>query len=118
MVLTAVKQHLVLPNLLINASCALTKVDARFITFLLARTQRQGIEFKELRVPIQEVLAPGQRKLSSKDYINLPALQGRLINIKRQLVSPYLAAGHFEQAKLPMLFYAKYEKQKGWCEVS
>lgn len=117
MVLTAIKQHLVLPNLLINASCALTKVDARFITSLLARTRCQGLEFKEFRVPVQEVLAPGRRKLSSKDYTNLPALQARLTDIRLQLESPYLVARQFEQARLSMLSYVQYEKQKGWLRV-
>jgi hypothetical protein len=99
MVLTAIKQHLVLSNLLINASCALTKVDARFITSLLARTRQQGLEFREIHIPVQEVLAPGRRKLSSKDYTNSTPLQLHLINIRLQLASPYLASGQFEQAR-------------------
>lgn len=92
-------------------------MDVRFITSLLARTRRQGLEFKELRVPVQELLAPGQRKLSKKDYTNLPALQARLTDIRIQLASPYLAIRQFEQARLPMLSYVQYEKQKGWLRV-
>jgi len=115
MVLTAIKQHLVLPNLLINASCALTKVDARFATSLLARIRRQGLEFKELRVPIQEVLTPGRRKLSSKDYTSLAALQVHLTSIRLQPALPCLTAG--QQVGLPLLAYAQYEKQKSWLRV-
>lgn len=117
MVLAAVKQYLVLPNLVINSSCALTKVDARFITSLLARIRRQGLEFEELRIPIWEVLAPSQRKLSSKDYANLAALQALLSNSELQLDSPYLAAEQSEKIRLPMLKYLWYEKQKGWLRV-
>lgn len=93
MVLTDTKQHLVLSNLLINASCVLTKVDMRFITSLLARTRQQGLEFRGIHIPVQEVLAFGRRKLSSKDYTNLTPLQLYPINIRLRLVCPDLASG-------------------------
>lgn len=118
MVSTAINQHLVLPNIFINASCALTKVDARFVTSLLVRIRRRGLEFEELRVPLREVLTPGTRKLSSKDYnTGLVALQARLTSINLQLEPAFPAAGQHKEAGLPLLAYVRYEKQKGWLRV-
>jgi hypothetical protein len=91
-------------------------VDARFITSLLVRIRRRGLEFEELCVPLQEVLAPGRRKLSSKDYAGLVILQARLTNIKLQFKPACRAVGQLEVG-IPMLDYARYEKQKGWLRV-
>jgi hypothetical protein len=118
MVSNAIHQHLVLPNRFINSSCALTKVDARFITSLLVRTRRCGLEFEELRVPLTEILAPSRRKLSSKDYtISLVALQARLTNLKLRPESSFADVGQCKELGLPLLSYVRYEKQKGWLRV-
>ena len=118
MVSTAINQHLVLPNSLINASYALTKVDVRFIIALLVRIRRRGLEFEELCVPIQEVLAPSRRQLSGKDYnAGLVALQARLTNIRLRFEPPSRSVSELVTTGLPLLAHLQYEKQKGWLRV-
>lgn len=90
----------------------------RFITSLLVRTRRCGLEFEELRVPLTEVLAPNRRKLSSKDYtVSLVALQARLTNLKLRPESSFADVRQCNEASLPLLSYVRYEKQKGWLRV-
>ncbi|WP_210522107.1 replication initiation protein [Hymenobacter terricola] len=74
-------------NDLVNARFALTTLEMRLFMAMLSRIHREDTEFREMRIPVTEVVALSGRRPSSNDYQQLKdmcaLLASRVIYIER-----------------------------------
>ena len=107
-------------NDLVNARFALTTLEMRLFMAMLARINRDDTEFRELHIPVTEVVALSGRRPSSNDYQQLKdmcaLLASRVLYIERP--SKKKRAGHATEetalsfSNTPLMAYADYSSEE------
>ena len=109
-------------NALVNARFDLSTVEARLFTAMLARIERDDNEFREMSIPLTEIIAISGRRPSSKDYNLVGAmcdqLLARILYIERPIENGSGRRGRRKTAnpdydKLSLLESAKYRGREG-----
>lgn len=117
-------------NALVNARFDLSTVEMRLFMAMLSRIGRDDDEFREMLVPITEVVALSGRRPSVKDYQQVEAmcdqLVSRVLHIERPAAGGRRRRGRKDGAldgatpdfdKLPLMAYAKYRGAEGALKV-
>lgn len=119
-------------NALVNARFDLSTVEMRLFMAMLSRIGRDDDEFREMHVPLTEIVALSGRRPSAKDYQQVEAmcdqLVSRILHIERS--DPAGAGGGRRRRdrkggggatpdydKIPLMAYAKYRGQEGALRV-
>lgn len=110
-------------NALVNARFDLSTVEMRLFMAMLSRIGRDDNEFREMRIPLTEVVALSGRRPSSKDYQQVAGmctqLVSRILHIERPSTgrpgSRRSSAPDFD--KIPLMAYAKYRGEEGALHV-
>ena len=118
-------------NALVNARFDLSTVEMRLFMAMLSRIGRDDDEFREMHVPLTEIVALSGRRPSSKDYQQVEAmcdqLVSRILHIERS--EPAGGGGRRRRDrkggggatpdydKIPLMAYAKYRGQEGALRV-
>lgn len=116
-------------NALVNARFDLSTVEMRLFMAMLSRIGRDDNEFREMLVPITEVVALSGRRPSVKDYQQVEAMCDQLVSRVLRIERPVAGGrrrgrkeGEREGAtpdfdKLPLMAYAKYRGAEGALRV-
>jgi hypothetical protein len=117
-------------NALVNARFDLSTVEMRLFMAMLSRIGRDDDEFREMLVPITEVVALSGRRPSVKDYQQVEAmcdqLVSRVLHIERPAAGGRRRRGRKDGErdgatpdfdKLPLMAYAKYRGAEGALKV-
>jgi len=118
-------------NALVNARFDLSTVEMRLFMAMLSRVGRDDDEFREMLVPLNEVVALSGRRPSVKDYQQVEAmcdqLVSRVLRIERPAVGGRRGRGRKTGGqegaatpdfdKLPLMAYAKYRGAEGALRV-
>ena len=116
-------------NALVNARFDFTTVEMRLFMAMLSRIGRDDDEFREMLVPITEVVALSGRRPSVKDYQQVEAMCDQLVSRVLRIERPAAEGrrrgrkdGEREAAtpdfdKLPLMAYAKYRGAEGALKV-
>jgi plasmid replication initiation protein len=110
-------------NALVNARFDLSTVEMRLFMAMLSRIGRDDNEFREMRIPLTEIVALSGRRPSSKDYQQVAGmcdqLVSRILHIERPTLSQRKerrnVAPDFD--KIPLMAYAKYRGEEGALRV-
>ncbi|WP_375435944.1 replication initiation protein [uncultured Hymenobacter sp.] len=110
-------------NALVNARFDLSTVEMRLFMAMLSRIGRDDSEFREMRIPLTEVVALSGRRPSSKDYQQVAGmcnqLVSRILHIERP--NPARRANRRNSDpdfdKIPLMAYAKYRGEEGALHV-
>lgn len=110
-------------NALVNARFDLSTVEMRLFMAMLSRIGRDDNEFREMCIPLTEIVALSGRRPSSKDYQQVAGmcdqLVSRILHIERpnpsQRKERRNAAPDFD--KIPLMAYAKYRGEEGALRV-
>ncbi|MDF7814823.1 replication initiation protein [Hymenobacter sp. YC55] len=110
-------------NALVNARFDLSTVEMRLFMAMLSRIGRDDSEFREMRIPLTEVVALSGRRPSSKDYQQVAGmcnqLVSRILHIERP--NPARRANRKNSDpdfdKIPLMAYAKYRGEEGALHV-
>lgn len=110
-------------NALVNARFDLSTVEMRLFMAMLSRIGRDDNEFREMRIPLTEVVALSGRRPSSKDYQQVAGmctqLVSRILHIERPSTgrpgSRRSSSPDFD--KIPLMAYAKYRGEEGALHV-
>lgn len=118
-------------NALVNARFDLSTVEMRLFMAMLSRIGRDDDEFREMFVPLNEVVALSGRRPSVKDYQQVEAMCDQLVSRVLRIERP-AAGGHRRRGrkngekggaatpdfdKLPLMAYAKYRGAEGALRV-
>lgn len=116
-------------NALVNARFDFSTVEMRLFMAMLSRIGRDDEEFREMLVPITEVVALSGRRPSVKDYQQVEAMCDQLVSRVLRIERPVVGGrrrgrkdGEREGAtpdfdKLPLMAYAKYRGAEGALRV-
>ncbi len=118
-------------NALVNARFDLSTVEMRLFMAMLSRIGRDDDEFREMLVPLNEVVALSGRRPSAKDYQQVEAmcdqLVSRVLRIERPAAGGRRRRGRKDAEgegaatpdfdKLPLMAYAKYRGAEGALRV-
>lgn len=117
-------------NALVNARFDLSTVEMRLFMAMLSRIGRDDDEFREMLVPLNEVVALSGRRPSVKDYQQVEAMCDQLVSRVLRIERPAAGGrrrgrrnGVGEEAatpdfdKLPLMAYAKYRGAEGALRV-
>ncbi|MDJ0366530.1 replication initiation protein [Hymenobacter sp. H14-R3] len=111
-------------NALVNARFDLSTVEMRLFMAMLSRIRRDDNEFREMRIPLTEIVALSGRRPSAKDYQQVAAmcdlLVSRILHIERPPVGrrrERRASATPDFDKLPLMAYAKYRGEEGALRV-
>ena len=85
-------------------------METRFLTALLARIRGENLVGDEVRVPLNEVLAPSGRRPNDEDYEVMAQMLQRL-------TKPCLLLDFSSPLNLPLLSSAHHEKQQAFLRV-
>lgn len=110
-------------NALVNARFDMSTVEMRLFMAMLSRIGRDDSEFREMSIPLTEVVALSGRRPSSKDYQQVAGmcdqLVSRILHIERPSRSRRdrrgTAGPDFD--KIPLMAYAKYRGEEGALRV-
>ncbi|MGI4872561.1 MAG: replication initiation protein [Janthinobacterium lividum] len=111
-------------NALVNARFELSTVEMRLFMAMLSRIGRDDNEFREMHIPLTEIVALSGRRPSVKDYQQVAAmcdqLVSRILHIERPTESRRrrerrTATPDFD--KIPLMAYAKYRGEEGALRV-
>lgn len=110
-------------NALVNARFDMSTVEMRLFMAMLSRIGRDDSEFREMNIPLTEVVALSGRRPSSKDYQQVAGmcdqLVSRILHIERPSRSRRdrrgTATPDFD--KIPLMAYAKYRGEEGALRV-
>lgn len=116
-------------NALVNARFDFSTVEMRLFMAMLSRIGRDDEEFREMLVPITEVVALSGRRPSVKDYQQVEAMCDQLVSRVLRIERPVVGGrrrgrkdGERDGAtpdfdKLPLMAYAKYRGAEGALKV-
>jgi hypothetical protein len=116
-------------NALVNARFDFSTVEMRLFMAMLSRIGRDDEEFREMLVPITEVVALSGRRPSVKDYQQVEAMCDQLVSRVLRIERPVDGGrrrgrkdGEREAVtpdfdKLPLMAYAKYRGAEGALRV-
>ena len=118
-------------NALVNARFDLSTVEMRLFMAMLSRIGRDDDEFREMLVPLTEVVALSGRRPSVKDYQQVEAMCDQLVSRVLRIERPVEGGGRRRRGrkdgekavatpdfdKLPLLAYAKYRGAEGALRV-
>lgn len=107
-------------NDLVNARFALTTLEMRLFMAMLARINRDDTEFREMHIPVTEVVALSGRRPSSNDYQQLKdmcaLLASRVLYIERPSKKKRAGQATDETAlsfsNTPLMAYADYSSEE------
>jgi len=110
-------------NALVNARFDLSTVEMRLFMAMLSRIGRDDSEFREMCIPLTEIVALSGRRPSSKDYQQVASMCDQLVSRILHIERPTLAqrkerrnaAPDFD--KIPLMAYAKYRGEEGALRV-
>ncbi len=110
-------------NALVNARFDMSTVEMRLFMAMLSRIGRDDSEFREMYIPLTEVVALSGRRPSSKDYQQVAGmcdqLVSRILHIERPSRSRRDRRGNDtpDFDKIPLMAYAKYRGEEGALRV-
>lgn len=118
-------------NALVNARFDLTTVEMRLFMAMLSRIGRDDEEFREMLVPLTEVVALSGRRPSVKDYQQVEAMCDQLVSRVLRIERPTGESGGGGRRRgrkdgkgatpdfdlLPLMAYAKYRGAEGALRV-
>lgn len=116
-------------NALVNARFDLTTVEMRLFMAMLSRIGRDDEEFREMLVPLTEVVALSGRRPSVKDYQQVEAMCDLLVSRVLRIERPAGEGGGRRRGRrdskgatpdfdlLPLMAYAKYRGNEGALRV-
>lgn len=110
-------------NALVNARFDMSTVEMRLFMAMLSRIGRDDNEFREMRIPLTEVVALSGRRPSSKDYQQVAGMCDQLVSRILHIERPSRerrdrrgpATPDFD--KIPLMAYAKYRGEEGALRV-
>lgn len=114
-------------NALVNARFDLSTVEMRLFMAMLSRIGRDDNEFREMRIPLTEVVALSGRRPSAKDYQQVAGMCDQLVSRILHIERPQegrrrrerkgSAAATPDFDKIPLMAYAKYRGEEGALRV-
>ena len=114
-------------NALVNARFDLTTVEMRLFMAMLSRIGRDDNEFREMRIPLTEIVATSGRRPSVKDYQQVAGMCDQLVSRILHIERPQEGRRQRERKggggatpdfdKIPLMAYAKYRGQEGALRV-
>jgi hypothetical protein len=112
-------------NALVNARFDLSTVEMRLFMAMLSRIGRDDNEFREMHVPLTEIVALSGRRPSSKDYQQVAAMCDQLVSRILHIERPPEGRRRRERRasatpdfdKIPLMAYAKYRGEEGALRV-
>jgi len=110
-------------NALVNARFDMSTVEMRLFMAMLSRIGRHDSEFREMSIPLTEVVALSGRRPSSKDYQQVAGMCDQLVSRILHIERPGrgrrdrrgTATPDFD--KIPLMAYAKYRGEEGALRV-
>jgi hypothetical protein len=110
-------------NALVNARFDMSTVEMRLFMAMLSRIGRDDNEFREMSIPLTEVVALSGRRPSSKDYQQVAGMCDQLVSRILHIERPSrgrrdrrgTATPDFD--KIPLMAYAKYRGEEGALRV-
>jgi len=110
-------------NALVNARFDMSTVEMRLFMAMLSRIGRDDSEFREMSIPLTEVVALSGRRPSSKDYQHVAGMCDQLVSRILHIERPSrgrrdrraTATPDFD--KIPLMAYAKYRGEEGALRV-
>jgi hypothetical protein len=110
-------------NALVNARFDMSTVEMRLFMAMLSRIGRDDSEFREMNIPLTEVVALSGRRPSSKDYQQVAGMCDQLVSRILHIERPSrgrrdrrgTATPDFD--KIPLMAYAKYRGEEGALRV-
>jgi hypothetical protein len=110
-------------NALVNARFDMSTVEMRLFMAMLSRIGRDDNEFREMSIPLTEVVALSGRRPSSKDYQQVAGMCDQLVSRILHIERPGrgrrdrrgTATPDFD--KIPLMAYAKYRGEEGALRV-
>lgn len=110
-------------NALVNARFDMSTVEMRLFMAMLSRIGRHDSEFREMSIPLTEVVALSGRRPSSKDYQQVAGMCDQLVSRILHIERPSqgrrdrrgTATPDFD--KIPLMAYAKYRGEEGALRV-
>jgi hypothetical protein len=109
---------LIVSNAFINARFTVSTAEMRMLLAMIAAIKRDDNFFQEVRVPIQELVAPSGRRLSKKDYQRVEAMCDALA--KRYIkMHPKQGRGSAtpDFDYFPLLAYVRCRAERGVIQV-
>ncbi|GAB3243770.1 hypothetical protein GCM10027346_40880 [Hymenobacter seoulensis] len=110
-------------NALVNARFDLSTVEMRLFMAMLSRIGRDDSEFREMRIPLTEVVALSGRRPSSKDYQQVAGMCDQLVSRILHIERPSATRRGSRRShspdfdKIPLMAYAKYRGEEGALHV-
>ncbi|QNE42385.1 replication initiation protein (plasmid) [Hymenobacter sp. NBH84] len=109
-------------NALVNARFDLSTVEMRLFMAMLSRIGRDDSEFREMCIPLTEIVALSGRRPSSKDYQQVASMCDQLVSRILHIERPTLAQRKERRNspdfdKIPLMAYAKYRGEEGALRV-
>lgn len=106
-------------NALVNARFDLSTVEMRLFMAMLSRIGRDDSEFREMRIPLTEVVALSGRRPSGKDYQQVAGMCDQLVSRILHIERPDSTRKGTRRShspdfdKIPLMAYAKYRGEEG-----
>ncbi|WP_170172654.1 replication initiation protein [Hymenobacter rigui] len=106
-------------NALVNARFDLSTVEMRLFMAMLSRIGRNDSEFREMRIPLTEIVALSGRRPSGKDYQQVAGMCDQLVSRILHIERPDTARKTTRRTnspdfdKIPLMAYAKYRGEEG-----
>jgi hypothetical protein len=112
-------------NALVNARFDLSTVEMRLFMAMLSRIGRDDNEFREMHIPLTEIVALSGRRPSSKDYQQVAGMCDQLVSRILHIERPSEGRRRRERRvsatpdfdKIPLMAYAKYRGEEGALRV-
>lgn len=111
-------------NALVNARFDLSTVEMRLFMAMLSRIGRHDNEFREMHIPLTEIVALSGRRPSSKDYQQVAGMCDQLVSRILHIERPPEGRRRERRAsatpdfdKIPLMAYAKYRGEEGALRV-
>jgi hypothetical protein len=112
-------------NALVNARFDLSTVEMRLFMAMLSRIGRDDNEFREMQIPLTEIVALSGRRPSAKDYQQVAGMCDQLVSRILHIERPPEGRRRRERRasatpdfdKIPLMAYAKYRGEEGALRV-
>jgi hypothetical protein len=109
-------------NALVNARFDMSTVEMRLFMAMLSRIGRHDSEFREMSIPLTEIVALSGRRPSSKDYQQVAGMCDQLVSRILHIERPSSGRRDRRAAtpdfdKIPLMAYAKYRGEEGALRV-
>jgi hypothetical protein len=112
-------------NALVNARFDLSTVEMRLFMAMLSRIGRDDDEFREMHIPLTEIVALSGRRPSAKDYQQVAGMCDQLVSRILHIERPSEGRRRRERRanatpdfdKIPLMAYAKYRGEEGALRV-